>query len=149
VTTKRPKSGEWTPLDTAFVAGELVPVRPGRRYPWNHPAVQATPELFVPADLPVAEIRRLASIRANAALDSVAKLATVMDGLTSAGIPVAVPRSLEPGVGVVRCVKRLFIALPGPFGMGRSALNLDVGDLARRDAWFVRRWPQHFEPSTT
>ena len=57
-------------------------------------------------------------------------------------------RRTLPSRDVVRCVKLLSSALPNPYSVGPSLVLVRPGDLARADSWFVRRWPEHFEPST-
>lgn len=149
MTTKKPKSGYWTPIDTAFVAGAFTPVRRGERYAWDDPVVQAAPGLFVSAELPPDEVSRAATAYRNSSLDETAAMAATMDRTTSSGIRVHIPGPLVPGVGVVRCVRSMTSTLPSPLAGGPSLIRVRRGDLAIASAWYVRRWPSHFEPSIT
>ena len=92
MTMKKPTSGDWTPLDTAFIGDAIVPVRRGERYPWDHPSVQAAPALFVSAALLPDEVDRAVAAHRNSWLDAAAASASRADGLTSSGIRVTVLR---------------------------------------------------------
>jgi len=145
MTTKKAKAGEWMPLDSACVGNDRTPVRKGQPYSWDHPAVQLAPDLFVPADLTREEFDRAVEAYHNLALDNAMVKATAMDGMTSSGVRVSVPQVLRPGPGVVRCVRFLAVDLAEPTA---SAMHVYRGELAPSDSWFVKRWPDHFEPST-
>jgi len=93
MSSKKPRSGEWIALDTAFVGNAILPIRRGQRHPWDHPAVQLAPELFVSADLTPDDLRRAIAEYRNADIDAAAAAASASDRMTSSGIPVTVPRS--------------------------------------------------------
>jgi hypothetical protein len=90
MSTPKPKSGEWTPLDTVFIGGAITPVRPGQIYPWDHPLVQAAPELFASAELPPDELARARAKHRFASME--AESAAQADTGIPPGIRVFVPK---------------------------------------------------------
>jgi hypothetical protein len=121
-----PTSGRWTAITTCFIADVEEPARVGESLPWHDRRVQCVPELFLPTSSPPDVIRR--------AIDDYRKASMSPEPVGS--------RRLEPGPGVVRCVRRFV-------GRTRNGGSITVarGDLARADAWYVRRWTDKFEPS--
>jgi hypothetical protein len=141
---KKPSSGQWMPLDSACINGSRTPVRKGQPYRWDDPAVKAAPELFVPADMSREEFHKACEAYRNAGIDKAMAGATTMDGMTSSGVKVTVLEPLRAGPGVVRCIRYLAVDLPGPVS---SAMHIYRGQLADAGSWFVRKWPDHFEPT--
>jgi hypothetical protein len=123
-----PTSGRWTPVTTVFVAGSDQPLRVGLTYAWQDGRIQrAAPELLLPADAPSELLQKARSEYRSRPIAS--------DPEPS--------RALEPGPGVVRCIKRLIARTR----FGFVAVRFAPGDLVRTDSWPARQWPDHFEPS--
>jgi hypothetical protein len=123
-----PTSGTWTPLTTVFVSHVEAPARRGETYPWHDARVQRAPALFVPADAPACVIEKAVS--------------DYRDAAAAAATPKS-PMKLATGPGVVRCTRQLV----GRTRDGRMAITVGIGDLARAESWYAKRWPMFFEPT--
>jgi hypothetical protein len=121
-----PTSGTWTPVTTAFVSDVDAPARLGDVYPFHDARVQRAPALFLPADAPVEVIKK-----------------AIRDYRDATAATPERPKKLEPGPGVIRCIRQLV----GRTRDGRMAITVGIGDLARAESWYAKRWPMFFEPT--
>lgn len=108
--TKKPRSGMWTPLDTALVGGSHTPVWRGEQDRWDHPAVRSNPQMFVAADLSAEEVDAAAAAYRLAALESVAPQAADMDGRIASGTRIHIPGLHRQG----ECARRWPEMAPRP-----------------------------------